>query len=842
LTFLATGLAYLLERVGFSSTSGLPDISTVGIVYLCCDDVDPEALESLANLRHAGDVLLIVHDDSRSASARAEVDYVVEDLRRRYDREVLLLRRPNRDGGKPAALNYVLNETGHLYPYFLLCDNDSVAVDRDAISKALSYFADPRIAIVQCRNVAVAGHGYSVNRLLSRSIDVSHAFLRMQARFGWSLFIGHNAFLRTKAVIESGAFTPGVFADDLDLAVRLNVRGERIVYAPEIRFAEDHPRSYEAFRRRAYKWSYGCMQVLKAHAGRVLASPELNFAEKLSFFSFAGFYVGQTALLAYLFVRFLVRPVLLPHQHFDILSNLTAGIAIMSIIYAPAVCYFMKERRLLRSSGSVLLCGLVYGTTDFVCAKAVKDCVLGRVKPWVPTNAVSSGESNTGVLYEALFGLGLLLTSLVLAPELLYQPCSYLFLGKFLFGPAISLLYRDHESDMARKPTWAGNAAASPSGSTFLGLGLVAVLILANPTVVKASSSVSISGKQILVEGRPFLVKGMHYGPWRPGTGPGKTYPYPSPGDVDSDLRLIGKLNVNTILVYDPPQYLLDLADRNGLKVLYALYLEWWTVGSPKGAALRESILQRVRKESSHPALLGWVVGNEIPMPVLESRGADVEAGLADLYHSIKAVDATHPVMHSNWPLGRNLRLDYFDVAAYNVYPLWPPEVVAMGFGNYIHNILQPIAAAKPLLVTEFGANSLEANEEGQATLLKRCWKELVQAGACGGVVFEFADEWWKNYDNPRIPGIYWDRKVASDDEKTHDQDPEEYYGIVTGERRAKLAYAAVRDMFAPEVGFSTADSRLVPGAVTATLLALAFGAWAWGQRKVRHARRTMHE
>lgn len=69
------------------------------------------------------------------------------------------------------------------------------------------------------------------------------------------------------------------------------------------------------------------------------------------------------------------------------------------------------------------------------------------------------------------------------------------------------------------------------------------------------------------MDGKPFSVKGMHYGPWRPGTGPNKNYPYPAPELIDSDLKLIQGLNVNTILMADPPSYVLDLAQKRGLKV-----------------------------------------------------------------------------------------------------------------------------------------------------------------------------------------------------------------------------------------------------------------------------------
>jgi cellulose synthase/poly-beta-1,6-N-acetylglucosamine synthase-like glycosyltransferase len=834
-SFLFTAVLYLLGRDQSPDGAPLPGRPAVGILYLCCDDLDREALESLAGLQYDGELHLIVHDDSHSAAARAEVDAVVSDLRARSACHVRLLRRSSRNGGKPAAINYVLAETGHLYEFFILCDNDSVALDPQAIPKALSYFREPGVAVVQCRNVAAEdGAIPAANRLLARSIDASHVFLHIQARFGWSLFIGHNAFLRTSAVLACGGFTPGVFADDLDLAVRLNFKKHRIVYAPHIRFGEKHPPSYEAFRRRAYKWAYGCMQVLRSHAWRVLASRELSFPEKLSFFAFAGFYVGQTLLLAYLFVHFLLAPLVLPHAGVNTIANLGVGIALAATIYAPTVSYFLKERNLGRSLGSVLLCGLVYGTTDFVCARAVRDCLAGRKRAWIPTNAASGNRSDPGLIREALFGLLFLLMPLFFAPELLYQPCAYLFLGKFLFGPGIALLYRDRENGVNAPVAGLSGRRAATSTVSFLAIAVAAALLVF-PAPAEAAPSVSVRGKDLFVNGAPFLVKGMHYGPWRPGTGPGKGYPYPPAAEVDSDLSLIAGLHANTVLVFDPPEYVLDLADHHGLKVLYAFHIQWWTFGSPEGAALRQSILERVRKESAHPAILGWVLGNEVPVALLVQRGQPaVEAGLADLYRSVKAIDPVHPVTHSNWPVTKNLQLNFFDIAGFNVYPVWPPEVVAMGFGAYLRNVLQPIAGSKPLLLTEFGANSLEAGEPGQARLVKQCWEELKQAGACGGVVFEFADEWWKNYDNPRVAGAYWDRETASNDEKTHDQDPEEYYGIADAGRRPKPAYATVREMFAGESRWAGIGEREIPGAIMTTLVLLAAGTWVWARARQR--------
>jgi hypothetical protein len=158
---------------------------------------------------------------------------------------------------------------------------------------------------------------------------------------------------------------------------------------------------------------------------------------------------------------------------------------------------------------------------------------------------------------------------------------------------------------------------------------------------------------------------------------------------------------------------------------------------------------------------------------------------------------------------------------------------VAAGFGSYIEHTLQPIAAAKPLLITEFGVNALEAGDTAQARWLKTSWEGLVRARAAGGVVFEFADEWWKNYDNPRRSGNWWDRVPDPDDEKRHDLDPEEYYGLFTADRRPRPAAAAVKAMFAGGPAL-----RGMPAAVVTFLILLGAVAWGWGAWRARRSRR----
>lgn len=447
---LYSAVSYLFIKESEGCNTQLSVAPSVGILYLCCNDLDRDALLSLAFLAYPGRVHVMIHDDSTDRTAQTSVNAAAEELRALTEFEVVVLRRPEKNGGKSGAVNYVLQETAHLYDYFLLCDNDSTIIDPLTIEKTLPYFEDNRLAIVQCRSVAIDSADYcSINRLLSRSIDAFHLFLATSSRFGWRLFIGHNAVIRTRAVIEAGGLTPDFFSDDLDLTIRLNLNGQLVRYAPEIKIGEKHPPTYDAFRRRTYKWSYGCMQMLKTHAVTVVTTRRLSFAEKLSFFYFTGFYVGQAVLLTYLVLSCLVTPFFLHAQSGHLAASLITGLVLVMLAYLPVCCFFLKEGTFLRSIGSIAMCGLVYGTTDFACVAGMWDCLRGKKRPWIPTNASGAQSKNAVLFWEFLFGSVLLLVPLLVFPVLLYLPSAYIFIGKFLFGPAVSVLYEDEVDAIA---------------------------------------------------------------------------------------------------------------------------------------------------------------------------------------------------------------------------------------------------------------------------------------------------------------------------------------------------------------------------------------------------------
>jgi cellulose synthase/poly-beta-1,6-N-acetylglucosamine synthase-like glycosyltransferase len=817
IAFLFVGVAFLFIRHKPIVKKPLINRPPVGVIYLCYNDLDEDALESIMTLSYDGQIFLIIHDDSIDPSVNRVTDEIANRLADKNNHiNIQVLRRKQKTGGKSGAMNYVLEQTAHLYDYFVLCDNDSTILQPDIIERSLPYFETADLAVVQFRSLGVIKKSYcKVNFILRKSIDAFHANMSVYSRFGWQPFIGHNAILRTAAVLDVGCFTPGFFSDDLDLTVRLNMKGYRVKYGHDLHMGETHPPNYTAFRKRAYKWSYGCMQSLKAHSGNIIRS-KLSLAEKCFFFLFTAHYVMSVFLFLYMIVNFIIAPFFINVNPLSIPGSIVAGGILILVIFFPFLSYFIRLKQLKQAVKPVVLGALVYGTTDFDSMRGTFDCLLGKKRKWIPTNTSGKGKMRKKVWLEPLFGLILLVVPLITKMSLLFLPSTYLFAGKFLFVPALQLAYKDREKT---KETVA-KKRRKVTGIFFLS---ILVFLLTGTYSYGQQRHVEVRGDRLYKDGNLFKVKGINYGPWAPGTGPNKNYKYPSAAGIDRDLKLIKEANANTVLVYDPPAYVLQLAEQNKLLVFYTFSLNWYGFENDSLFKAQEtSIINRVKALKENNALLGWVIGNEIPENALLKYGnAFYEKVLKRIYDEIKKVDPVHPVTHSNWPLAKSLDLSFLDIISFNVYPVWPTEVISRGYGNYIHDIIKPIAGSKPLLITEFGINSLESGDDGQARTVKDCWNELGKQDVCGGIVFSFADEWWKNYDNPVRPDNYWLRKPASNDELTHDRDPEEYYGLMTSDRRPKKAYYTVQAMFRENNVF-LGNILSIPGALVIALIIIA--------------------
>src|SRR5437868_2002917 len=146
-------------------------------------------------------------------------------------------------------------------------------------------------------------------------------------------------------------------------------------------------------------------------------------------------------------------------------------------------------------------------------------------------------------------------------------------------------------------------------------------------------SRAELRGKFLWAGQEKLYVRGVTYGTFRPNPDGSA---FPSSNIVEQDFLQMSANGVNAVRTYTaPPRWLLDLAQRCNLRVLVGLQGErHYTFLHERRTVrdIRKQIRSGVRECSGHPAVLGYVVANEIPACVVRWHGArSTEKFITDL-------------------------------------------------------------------------------------------------------------------------------------------------------------------------------------------------------------------
>ena len=156
-------------------------------------------------------------------------------------------------------------------------------------------------------------------------------------------------------------------------------------------------------------------------------------------------------------------------------------------------------------------------------------------------------------------------------------------------------------------------------------------------------------------------------------------------------------------------------------------------------AEARDAVRRAVFACARHPAVFAFSVANEIPPDIVRWSGAQAVADfIDDLVHEAKRADPDCLCTFTNYPPTEFLRPQSVDFVCFNVY-LHQQEP----FANYLAR-LQMQAEGKPLLLGEFGIDSLREGEARQCEMLEWQIESAFRGGLAGAVVFTFTDDWWR--------------------------------------------------------------------------------------------------
>jgi beta-galactosidase/beta-glucuronidase len=260
-------------------------------------------------------------------------------------------------------------------------------------------------------------------------------------------------------------------------------------------------------------------------------------------------------------------------------------------------------------------------------------------------------------------------------------------------------------------------------------------------------TGVLLSGRRLWRNGEPLVLRGACWNP----VGVGDTHPagLDFAGFVASDAALMRDLGLNVVRTYEPilDAAVLDELAAAGLLVINQIY--------PAASVSPEQVAERVRAVRGHPAIVMWALGNEWNYNGLYA-GLSPEESLERINRVaavVKAEDPDHPVatIYGELPNAATIAaLPNIDVWGINSYR-------GIGFGALFSD--WAALSDKPMFLAEYGADAYDAldaeyDPESQADAVVALTEEILDATersetdaafVLGGLVFEWADEWWKD-------------------------------------------------------------------------------------------------
>ena len=246
-----------------------------------------------------------------------------------------------------------------------------------------------------------------------------------------------------------------------------------------------------------------------------------------------------------------------------------------------------------------------------------------------------------------------------------------------------------------------------------------------------------VGGKFFYSGSQKLYVKGATYGTFREHGGE----QLPPPNVVSTDFAAMAAHGLNSVRTYTvPPIWLLDLAAEHGLRVLVGIpwtqHVTFLDSQRTRGA-IEVSVRDGVRACHRHPAVLGYVIGNEIPPGIVRWHGRQaVERFIERLYRTAKAQDPEALVTYANYPSTEYLHLPFLDFVSFNVF-LEDRHTLE----RYVAR-LHTLAGDRPLVISELGLDSIRNGVDEQASSIAMQVAATFAAGCAGSFVFAWSDEW----------------------------------------------------------------------------------------------------
>ncbi|RKX71042.1 glycosyl transferase family 2 [candidate division WOR-3 bacterium] len=292
-------------------------------------------IRRVCQLNYPRDLLEIQILDDSTDETGSIVDQLVAEYRKRgYD--IKVIRRTTRHGFKAGALQ---NGLRRARGEFLAIFDADFLPPRDFLIRLIGEFQNPKVGAVQAR------WGHINDRVswftLAQAIALDgHFILEQRTRAENDLFItfnGTGGIWRKEAIEDSGGWHTDTLTEDLDLSMRAQLRGWKIVYRDDVVVPGEIPFTVESFRTQQSRWARGTIQTGIKLLPKILRSHLSLFKKFEAFIQLSAHFVYPAllgiAVFSFPIIYFKINNIL-PRSYFLILSLLSIGAFAYPLYYA----------------------------------------------------------------------------------------------------------------------------------------------------------------------------------------------------------------------------------------------------------------------------------------------------------------------------------------------------------------------------------------------------------------------------------------------------------------------------------------------------------------------------
>ncbi len=192
---------------------------------------------------------------------------------------VKIIRRNNREGFKPGALNNAVKySAGDIIVVF---DSDFVP-KRDFLKKIITPFLfDEKIAVVQSRMGFINYKHNIVSRFAGVLLMIYHyCVLPISNKANTVFFCGTGGAIRKDVLLSVGGWNGKSITEDADLSVQILEKGYKNIYISNLEAAGEVPFTLKSFLRQQMRWAYGITRVFMDNWRKILFSRSFTIQQK----------------------------------------------------------------------------------------------------------------------------------------------------------------------------------------------------------------------------------------------------------------------------------------------------------------------------------------------------------------------------------------------------------------------------------------------------------------------------------------------------------------------------------------------------------------------------------